>query len=152
MTCRGHVTINGLKVRNGSKTSGRDGSDVVGGNAENRNSGHRTLPTAHVARLTSVHRPSVNQEADQETEKEEWNDGSRGTRGENSSLQWKWTGRMVQKRHKDVKWSRGATLSLSSVTEGDSGTFTCYHRDKEMFSLKVIVARESHTVCACACV
>lgn len=149
MTCKGHVTIDGLKVRNGSKPSGRDGSDVYGRNRETRSSRHAASPTAHVALLTSVHRPSVDREADQETEKEEWNDGSRGRRGENSSLQWKWTGRMVQKRVKDVKWSRGATLSLSSVTEADSGTFTCYRREKEMFSLKVIVAGESHTLCAC---
>lgn len=149
MTCKGHVTVDGLKVRNGSKPGGRDGSDVNGGNTENRSSGHAASPTAHAAPLTSVHRPSV----DQETEKEEWSDGSRGRRGENSSLQWKWTGRMVRKRDQDVKWSRGATLSLPSVTEADSGTFTCYHRDKEMFSLKVIVAGESHTLCAytCAC-
>lgn len=149
MTCKGHVTIDGLKVRNGSKPSGRDGSD---GNRENRSSGHAASPTAHVAPLTSVHRPSVDREADQETGKEEWNGGGRGRRGENSSLHWKWTGRVVRKRDKDVKWSRGATLSLSSVTEADSGTFTCYHRDKEMFSLKVIVAGESHTVHVHACV
>lgn len=147
MTCKGHVMVDGLKVRNGSKPSGRDG-----GNTENRSSGQAASPTAHVARLTSMHRPladrEADREADQETEMEEWNDGIRGRRGENSSLQWKWTGRMVRKRDKDVKWSRGATLSLSSVTEAHSGTFTCYHRDRQMFSLKVLVAGESHTPCA----
>lgn len=162
MTCRGHVTIDGLEVRNGSKTSSRDGSQadvtsktatavkglkqalVNSANTRNRSSGHTASPTAHVTRPTSVHRLSESEDVDQDTEKEEWNDGSRGMQGENSSLQWKWTGRMVQKRDKDVKWSRGATLSLSSVRVADSGTFTCYHRSKEMFSLKVIVAGESH--------
>lgn len=162
MTCRGHVTIDGLEVRNGSKTSRGDGSPadvtsktttalkqalVNSANTGNRSSGRTASPAAHVARLASVHRLSESQDVDQDTEKEEkeeWKDGSRGTRGENSSLQWRWTGRMVQKRDKDVKWSRGATLSLSSVRVADSGTFTCYHRSKEMFSLKVTVAGESH--------
>ncbi|CAG11884.1 unnamed protein product [Tetraodon nigroviridis] len=112
MTCRGHVMIDGLKVRKGSNASKRG-----------------------VVSKTEALIKSLKQD-----EEEEWNDESGLTQRENSSLQWKWTGRMVGKRDRGVKWSRGATLSLSSVTLADSGTFTCYDREKERFSIKVIVA------------
>lgn len=164
MTCTGHVMIDGLKVRKGSNSSNRGGSqsgvvsktgalikslkqDVVNdANTENSSCGHTASPSTRAVQPTSGQRLSEAREVDQETEEdeeeeEEWNDESR----ENSSLQWKWTGRTVGKRDKDVKWSRGAMLSLSSVTVPDSGTFTCYHSGKERFSIKVIVSSESHT-------
>lgn len=166
MTCSGHVMIDGLKVRRGSNASKRGASqssvisktealikslkqDVVNdANVGNSSCGHTASPATRVVLPTSGQRLSEARELAEETEEEEdeeWNDESRLMRRENSSLQWKWTGRMVGKRDKDVKWSRGATRSLSSVTVSDSGTFTCYHRGKERFSIKVIVACESHT-------
>lgn len=167
MTCTGHVMIDGLKVRKGSNTSNRGGSqsgvvsktgalikslkqDVVNdANTGNSSCGHTASPSTRAFQPTSGQRLSEAREVDQETEEdeeeEEWNDENRLMQRENSSLQWRWTGRMVGKRDKDVKWSRGAMLSLSSVTVSDSGTFTCYHSGKERFSIKVIVASESHT-------
>lgn len=165
MTCRGHVMIDGLKVRKGSNGSKRGGSqsgvistralikslkqDVVNdANTGNSSCGHTPSASTHMVLPTRGQRlseaPEVDQETEEREEEEEWNE-SRLMRRENSSLQWKWTGRMVGKRDKDVKWSRGATLSLSSVTVSDSGTFTCYHSGKERFSIKVIVAGQSHT-------
>lgn len=163
MTCRGQVMIDGLKVRKGSHTSKGGGSqsgvvgktralmkswkqDVVNdANTGNSSYGHTASPSARVVPPTAGRRLSEGRQVDRETgeeQEEEWDDESR--RRENSSLQWKWTGRMVGKRGKDVKWSRGPTLSLASVTVSDSGTFTCYHSGEEGFSVKVIVAGESH--------
>lgn len=166
MTCRGQVVVDGLKVRKGSNTSKRGVSqsavvsktealiqslkhDVVNdANTANSSCGHTASTSTSVVLPTSgqglPEAPEVDQET-QEKEEGEWNDESGLTQGENSSMQWKWTGGTVGKRDKGAKWSRGATLSLSSVTVSDSGTFTCYHREKERFSIKVIVAGESHT-------
>lgn len=166
MTCRGHVMIDGLKVKKGSNDSKRGSSqsgvvsktgaliknvkqDVANDeNTGNSSCGHTASPSTPMVLPTSRQRLSEPREVEQETEEEEeeeWNEESRLMQRENSSLQWKWTGRMAGKRDKDVKWSRGATLVLSSVTVSDSGTFTCYHSRKERFSIKVIVAGESHT-------
>lgn len=157
MTCRGHVMIDGLKVRKGSNASKRgvvsktealikslkqdEGNEA---NTGNSSSGHTASPVLPTGGQRLPEAREVDQETEEE-EEEEWNDESGLTQRENSSLQWKWTGRMVGKRDRGVKWSRGATLSLSSVTLADSGTFTCYDREKERFSIKVIVAGESHT-------
>lgn len=166
MTCRGHVMIDGLKVRKGSNASKRGVSQssvvsktgalikslkqnvVNDANTGNSSCGHTASPSTRMVLQTSGQRLSEAREVGQEIEEEEeeeWNDESRLMRRENSSLQWKWTGRMVGKRDKEVKWSRGATLTLSSVAVSDSGTFTCYQRGKERFSIKVIVAGESRT-------
>lgn len=83
----------------------------------------------------------------EEEEEEEGERGSRVTRGVNSSPKWRWNGKMVGKAKRD--WgeitfeSRGATLTLSSVRLADSGNYTCHHRGRDRFSLKVIVAGES---------
>lgn len=158
MTCRGHVKIDGLTVRNSSsrdasqsgvitKTEAFMDSFKQDANRANTSSGHEASSASPTLQPTSTHTLV--------TGEEEWKAGSRATRGEDSSLQWKWTGRMVGKREIEVKWSRGAAWSLPSVREADSGTFTCYHRRKERFSVKVIVAGESAnmamaaTVCVC---
>ncbi|XP_070692203.1 interleukin-6 receptor subunit alpha [Pempheris klunzingeri] len=78
----------------------------------------------------------------EDEEDEEGEEGSRVTRGIKSRPQWKWTGREVGKGD----WGgitferRGTTLSLSSVRARDSGKYTCYHRGRERFSIKVNVA------------
>lgn len=164
MTCRGQVTIDGLKVRKDPHSSGRGGSqsgvagetralmkswkqDVVNGaNTGNGSYGNTAPPSTRVVPQTTGQRLSEAREVHRETEEEqeeEWDEESRLVQRENSSLQWKWTGRMVGKRGRDVRWSGGAMLSLPSVTVSDSGTFTCYHSGKERFSVKVIVAGES---------
>lgn len=161
MTCRGQVMIDGLKVRKDSHGSRRGASqsgvvgetrasmkswkqDVVNdANTGNGSYGDTASPSTRVVPQTTSQRLSKAREVHQETEgdqEDEWDEESRLVQRENSSLQWMWTGRMVGKRGKDVRWSRGATLALPSVTVSDSGTFTCYHSRKERFSVKVIVA------------
>ncbi|XP_068591420.1 interleukin-6 receptor subunit alpha [Cebidichthys violaceus] len=77
-------------------------------------------------------------------EEEGAEEGSRVTRGIKSRLQWKRNDRIVGKGDRD--WGeitferRGASLSLSSVRLTDSGRYTCYHRGRERFSLKVNIA------------
>ncbi|XP_040901381.1 interleukin-6 receptor subunit alpha isoform X2 [Toxotes jaculatrix] len=97
-------------------------------------------PTTLMVQPTSVGRllkgqsdweaEEVDGEGDYEDyEEEEGEELSRVTRGIKSRPQWKWNGKIV-----------GATLSLSSVRVTDSGRYTCHHRGRERFSLKVLVA------------
>lgn len=123
---------------------------------ENRRLGHTDTgytvsPTTHMVRPNSESRALkavvTDGEGDYEGEEEEGEEGSRVTRGIKSRLQWKWNGRTVGKGDRD--WGeitfegRGATLSLSSVRLADSGRYTCSHRGRERFALKVIIAGES---------
>lgn len=114
---------------------------------ENRSRGHTVSPTTHVDQPTNVQRQLNTKVGDGESvfneEEEEWDEGSRVTRGIKSRPQWKWTGRMERKGQRDIKWMIGDELSLSSVRLTDSGVYTCYYRGKDRFSLKVIVAGES---------
>ncbi len=124
---------------------------------ENRSLGHTDTgytasPTTHMVRPTSVSGPSAEMtdgEGDYEEEEEEGEKGNRVTRGIKSRPQWKWDGRTVGKGDRD--WGeiafegKGAALSLSSVRLTDSGRYTCNHRGRERFSLKVIVAGKSQT-------
>lgn len=118
---------------------------------ENRSLGHTDTgytasPTVHMVQPTSVRSRLKAEEMDGESdykEEEEEEEGSRVTRGIKSRSQWKWTRRTVGKGDGDITWRRGPTLSLSSVRLTDSGTYTCYHRGRERFSLKVTVAGES---------
>lgn len=123
---------------------------------ENRSLGHTdarytTSPTTNTIQPTDVNRLVMAEEIDgkddykEGEEEEEWKEESRSSRGVKSSRrpQWKWTGRTPGKEDRDMIWRRGATLSLSSVRLTDSGTYTCYHRGRESFSLKVIIAGEA---------
>ncbi|XP_078109046.1 interleukin-6 receptor subunit alpha isoform X1 [Sander vitreus] len=123
---------------------------------ENRSLGHTATgytasPTTHTVWQTSVSR-LLKDESDWEAKEmdgesdyeEEGEEGSRVTRGIKSRLQWKWNSRTVGKGDRD--WGeitferRRASLSLSSVRLTDSGRYSCYHRGRERFSLKVNVA------------
>lgn len=120
--------------------------------------GSTASPTTQMVHQTTVSSLSestwvdeeMNSEGDYEEEEVEGEGGYRVTRGINSSPQWKWNGKRVEKGKRD--WGeisfemRGATLSLSSVRPTDSGNYTCHHRGKERFSFKVIVAGGSHEV------
>uniref|UniRef100_A0A8D3EDF8 Interleukin 6 receptor n=1 Tax=Scophthalmus maximus TaxID=52904 RepID=A0A8D3EDF8_SCOMX len=84
-------------------------------------------------------------EGDYEEEEEEGGEeGSRVTRGIKSRPWWKWNGKTVGTRGNEWRKltleRRGATLCLRSARETDSGRYTCHHRGRERFSLKVIVA------------
>uniref|UniRef100_A0A8D3B443 Interleukin 6 receptor n=1 Tax=Scophthalmus maximus TaxID=52904 RepID=A0A8D3B443_SCOMX len=87
----------------------------------------------------------VDGEGDYEEEEEEGGEeGSRVTRGIKSRPWWKWNGKTVGTRGNEWRKltleRRGATLCLRSARETDSGRYTCHHRGRERFSLKVIVA------------
>lgn len=116
--------------------------------------GYTASPTTHTVWQTSVSRLLKDEsdweakEMDGESDYEkEGDEGSRVTRGIKSRLQWKWNSRTVGKGDRD--WGeitferRRASLSLSSVRLTDSGRYSCYHRGRERFSLKVNVAGES---------
>uniref|UniRef100_A0A8C9YFY7 Interleukin 6 receptor n=1 Tax=Sander lucioperca TaxID=283035 RepID=A0A8C9YFY7_SANLU len=113
--------------------------------------GYTASPTTHTVWQTSVSRLLKDEsdweakEMDGESDYEkEGDEGSRVTRGIKSRLQWKWNSRTVGKGDRD--WGeitferRRASLSLSSVRLTDSGRYSCYHRGRERFSLKVNVA------------
>ncbi|XP_054477360.1 interleukin-6 receptor subunit alpha [Anoplopoma fimbria] len=115
--------------------------------------GYTASTTTHTVRPTSVSR-LLKGESDWEAgeyddlgdyeEEEGGEEGSRVTRGIRSRPQWKWKGMTVGKGDRD--WGgitferRGASLSLSSVRLTDSGRYTCNHRGREMFAVKVNVA------------
>ncbi|XP_061529964.1 interleukin-6 receptor subunit alpha isoform X2 [Phycodurus eques] len=71
-------------------------------------------------------------------------DGSEGRRDVKGKTKWKWNGKTVGRGHWDwdgfTTGRRRTQLSVTSVRLKDSGNYTCQHRDRETFSLKVIVA------------
>uniref|UniRef100_A0A8C9YE85 Interleukin 6 receptor n=1 Tax=Sander lucioperca TaxID=283035 RepID=A0A8C9YE85_SANLU len=142
LTCSGHVEVDGVKV-----SMARQGSNTNRGGT----TGYTASPTTHTVWQTSVSRLLKDEsdweakEMDGESDYEkEGDEGSRVTRGIKSRLQWKWNSRTVGKGDRD--WGeitferRRASLSLSSVRLTDSGRYSCYHRGRERFSLKVNVA------------
>ncbi|XP_044216413.1 interleukin-6 receptor subunit alpha isoform X1 [Thunnus albacares] len=121
--------------------------------------GYTAYPTSQPVQPTSVSRvltgeshreaEDMDDEGDYEEEEEEGEEGSRVTRGIKSRPQWKWNGRTVGKGDRDwgeVTFERtGATLSMASVRPKDSGNYTCHHRGRDRFSLKVAVADPPET-------
>ncbi|XP_031709335.1 interleukin-6 receptor subunit alpha [Anarrhichthys ocellatus] len=115
--------------------------------------GYTASTTTHTVRPTNASR-LLKVESDREAEEmdgigdyeeeEGAEEGSRVTRGIKSRLQWKRNGRTVGKGDRDwgeITFERSeASLSLSSVRLTDSGRYTCHHRGRERFSLKVNVA------------
>uniref|UniRef100_A0A671X064 Interleukin 6 receptor n=1 Tax=Sparus aurata TaxID=8175 RepID=A0A671X064_SPAAU len=104
--------------------------------------GYTASPTAHMGQPTSVHRLLNTAETDGVDYEEE--EVSRVTRGIKWRSQWKLNKRTLGKGDRDqggITFDRsGASLSLSSLRLTDSGTYACFHRGRERFSLKVIVA------------
>ncbi|XP_034731133.1 interleukin-6 receptor subunit alpha isoform X2 [Etheostoma cragini] len=107
--------------------------------------GYTASPTTHPNRLLKDESDweAYGMDGDSDYE-EEGEEGSRVTRGIKSRLQWKWNSRIVGKGDRD--WGqitferRRASLSLPSVRLTDSGRYSCYHRGRERFSLKVNIA------------
>uniref|UniRef100_A0A4W6FW84 Interleukin 6 receptor n=1 Tax=Lates calcarifer TaxID=8187 RepID=A0A4W6FW84_LATCA len=127
LTCKGHVTVDGLKVN-------------IDGNSSNTNRGL----TSTVAPTTIGNIVNTGHTMDS-TVSETYHSES-----EVSTVhRWKWNGWTVGNGKRD--WgeiafeNRGATLSLFSVRVTDSGKYTCHHRGRERFSLKVIVADPPET-------
>nr|XP_019948152.1 PREDICTED: interleukin-6 receptor subunit alpha-like [Paralichthys olivaceus]WPA94660.1 interleukin-6 receptor subunit alpha [Paralichthys olivaceus] len=193
LTCKGHATVDGVKVngaKNNSKANRRASSSVTPtttGNIVNRkhmkdsslkeenhtspeaevgvtketrgprdtDTANTASPTTHVTPLTSVVRllrgesnwdsEELDGEGDfGEDEEEEGASGSRVTRGTKSQPQWKLNGETVGTGKRDwreiIFEKRGATMSLFSVRETDSGTYSCHHRGRERSSFNVVVA------------
>ncbi|XP_055358837.1 interleukin-6 receptor subunit alpha isoform X2 [Betta splendens] len=117
---------------------------VTGGNRRPRfsDAGATGAPEAEPAR-THAERSS---EGDYDEEDDEEEGGNRVTRGINPGPRWKWDGKVVVTGARGGRVeSRGALLSLASATPGDSGSYTCHHRGKERFSLKLVVADPPET-------
>ncbi|KAM6967468.1 interleukin-6 receptor subunit alpha [Aplochiton taeniatus] len=82
------------------------------------------------------------EETDREEDYEKGEEGERRVR-ELRRAEWKWNGRgpMREGRRDGVMLGKsGTTLSLSSLSEGDSGNYSCHRRGKMLFSLRVVVA------------
>ncbi|XP_068998886.1 interleukin-6 receptor subunit alpha [Embiotoca jacksoni] len=104
----------------------------------------------HMVQPTSASRPLKGEsdweaeEMDIESEDEEGKEGRRVTRGIKLRPQWKWNQRTVVTGDRDLgelTFGRsGALLSLASVRLTDSGKYTCHHRGRKTFAVKVIVA------------
>ncbi|XP_026173444.1 interleukin-6 receptor subunit alpha isoform X2 [Mastacembelus armatus] len=147
-----HNTNNAINEGHEAKVSTVTGKNRI---PRHTDTGYTASPTPHMGQPTSVSR-TLKDESDLEAEKmdgegfyeedeeeEEGADGRRVTRGITSSPQWKWNGRAVEKAKRDrgeiIFERRGTMLSLSSVRVTDSGNYTCHHRGRVRFSLKVIV-------------
>lgn len=81
----------------------------------------------------------------EEDEEDEVGEGvNRVTRGIKVMPEWKWNTMTVGTEDRDwgeIKFGRsGTTLTLASLRMEDSGKYSCHHKGKEKFSLKVIVA------------
>ncbi|XP_067365183.1 interleukin-6 receptor subunit alpha isoform X2 [Channa argus] len=114
--------------------------------------GSKASPTAHMVEPTSVNRvpksdwagEEMNSEKDNEEDDKESDDGRRITRSLKCSPYWNWNRKRVGTGKRD--WGEfgfdrtGAVLFLSSVRLIDSGNYTCHHRGRETFTVKVIVA------------
>ncbi|AWO96592.1 putative otoancorin [Scophthalmus maximus] len=155
LTCKGHVMVDGVKVniaRDSSNNNRRWSSSSVAptttGNIMNDEHTTDSSPTSAGGLLRGESHweaEEVDGEGDYEEEEEEGGEeGSRVTRGIKSRPWWKWNGKTVGTRGNEWRKltleRRGATLCLRSARETDSGRYTCHHRGRERFSLKVIVA------------
>lgn len=109
-------------------------------NLGDADTGYTASPTAHIYPTTGEE--DDNTEGDEEEQKE----GSRVTRNIKLKPYWSWTRRTVGKADRGVTGRTEATLSLPSLSQADSGTYTC-QRGTERFSVKVIVTGEPQRGC-----
>ncbi|XP_061574363.1 interleukin-6 receptor subunit alpha isoform X2 [Cololabis saira] len=89
-----------------------------------------------------------NEEIHSLDEVEEGEDSSRVPREAELKLnyQWKWNKQLSWEKYREVTVSKdGAILSLDSVRQTDAGSYSCYHRGREMTAIKVIVAELPET-------
>lgn len=121
-------------------------------------SGYTASPTTHSVQKSSISWSRKNgskmdageeDEGDPVEEEEEEEEGeSRVTRSIKSMHHWRWNGRSGKGdrdwREITSEWG-GKTLSLSSVRPSDSGKYACYHKGREMFSVRLIVADPPET-------
>ncbi|XP_029308039.1 LOW QUALITY PROTEIN: interleukin-6 receptor subunit alpha [Cottoperca gobio] len=136
------------------KTAREGYSSIPTDAGENKSLGHSnavntTSPSTHTVQPTGVSR-LVKGESNKEDEygdyEEEGEEGGRVTRGIKSRLQWKWNGKTVGKEDREITFERrGASLSLSTVRLTDAGRYTCYHKGRQRFSVKVNVADPPET-------
>ncbi|XP_022051712.2 interleukin-6 receptor subunit alpha [Acanthochromis polyacanthus] len=151
LTCRGHVRVNGVKVslsRNGSNTRQSSPGVITTTQKALSDGATKTSDSPDVVHPTSSSSSRrLEGESDWEDEEMEYEDdegGGRVTRGIRSRPQWKWNKSLVGSGDKD--WGNftfgrsGATLALTSVRLEDSGKYSCHHRGREKFAVKVIVA------------
>lgn len=148
-----------MSMKNNASEGYDSNSTEVGltaGPAENRSLGytdtgytaspHLVQPTSSSRRLKRESDWDYDMDMEGDYEDEQGEDGSRVTRGIKSSPQWMWNKKTVGNGDRDwgkITFGRnGAALSLASVRRTDSGTYTCHHRGRERFNIKVIVAGE----------
>ncbi|XP_054869966.1 interleukin-6 receptor subunit alpha isoform X2 [Amphiprion ocellaris] len=164
LTCSGHIKVDGVKVslsRNTSNTrqsfpgvitttqkvisngATKTSEAAPGENRRFTDPGHTDSPD--VVHPTSSRRLKADSDwEDEEMDYEDEEGGGRVTRGIKSRPQWKWNKSLVGSGDKD--WGdftfgrSGATLTLTSVRLEDSGKYSCHHRGREKFAVKVIVA------------
>lgn len=167
LTCSGHVKVNGVKVslsRNSSNTRQSSPGVIATTQKMISNGATKTSEAApgenrrftdpgctdspHVVHPTSSSSSrrlkGESDWGDEEMDYEDDEGGGRVTRGIKSRPQWKWNKSLVGSGDKD--WGdftfgrSGATLTLTSVRLEDSGKYSCHHRGRERFAVKVIVA------------
>uniref|UniRef100_A0A3Q4GET1 Uncharacterized LOC102783265 n=1 Tax=Neolamprologus brichardi TaxID=32507 RepID=A0A3Q4GET1_NEOBR len=169
LTCGGHVRVDGVKISlKGSSLNinKRDGSSngtpatpndiqnsAAGGNRSliYSDAGYTTSP--HIVQPTRATRSLKDEshwttgETDVEDDYEEDEGGegvNRVTRGIKVMPEWKWNTMTVGTEDRDwgeITFGRSGTmLTLASVRMEDSGKYSCHHKGKEKFSVKVIVA------------
>ncbi|XP_053743922.1 interleukin-6 receptor subunit alpha isoform X2 [Synchiropus splendidus] len=76
-------------------------------------------------------------------------ENNRGTRRIHAAPLWRWDGRTMGRGHtkqQGVSWTYGgSSLVLNSVRANDSGNFSCHHRGRQLFTVKVVIADPPET-------
>ncbi|XP_077432809.1 interleukin-6 receptor subunit alpha [Vanacampus margaritifer] len=146
VSCDGDVRVDGatVKVAKGNSNDKDTSSEIHSSNGDLKSTdtntskdkiqeeGYTSAPAHQVVQPTSAAPMGENTK------------GSKGTRGVKGKSKWKWNGKIVGRGHWDwdgfVSGKSGTRLSVTSARPRDSGNYTCQHRGRTMFTLKVIVA------------
>ncbi|KAK2844587.1 hypothetical protein Q5P01_011246 [Channa striata] len=152
-TTAGHDLNNEHTTDNTVSEVYNSNSEVTSVTGENGSAGDTDAestasPTTHMVEPTSVSRVLKSdwegEEVNRENDYKEGDDGRRTTQGLKHTPHWSWNRKRVGRGKRDwgeIRFDKkGAMLSLSSVRQMDSGNYTCHHRGRETFTLKVIVA------------